>query len=377
MARIIYALIDKHDGEASWAAGLLQESVKLIARPSSTVSVIQWFCALAMLAGNALKHDEGIVGAVSISISIPGVAPALAVRAVLHRSSSEVGCARWSLLRSALHLIVTFNVVFLPTRVAAAALSAGIERATADVLLRELGEMLRGGGLVQHVQQDDALDPLDPLDDVDAWPLDAPGIFHALLCIGTLFCESGAPAPPSVIKFAWGALVEIDRLVRSDGEVSDLCSLAVVALHRLVDRAATASDRLSDELSDLSSSITATCVKLCRGRCVDPEDPEDPENENENARYILRNVFLLMSHHIVCDNASCTNLGGPSELALKTERCGGDGCAQRYCSVACQEQDWRRGHKNECPSVRDGGYATTRTEMRASGGACPAGGGGC
>ena len=48
-----------------------------------------------------------------------------------------------------------------------------------------------------------------------------------------------------------------------------------------------------------------------------------------------------------CFNPSCTNLEGPSELALKTLPCGG-GCGVRYCSTACQVQGWRDGHRLSC-----------------------------
>ena len=49
-----------------------------------------------------------------------------------------------------------------------------------------------------------------------------------------------------------------------------------------------------------------------------------------------------------CFNPACTNMEGPSsELALKTLACGG-GCGVRYCSVACQAQGWRDGHKLSC-----------------------------
>ena len=57
-----------------------------------------------------------------------------------------------------------------------------------------------------------------------------------------------------------------------------------------------------------------------------------------------------------CCNPRCTNLSGPSELQLKTFACGG-GCGFRYCSVQCQEQGWRAGHKDSCArcaSVRMG-----------------------
>ena len=54
-----------------------------------------------------------------------------------------------------------------------------------------------------------------------------------------------------------------------------------------------------------------------------------------------------------CFNPACTNLEGPSELALKTHACGG-GCGVRYCSPACQAQGWRDGHRLSCGELRAG-----------------------
>ena len=48
-----------------------------------------------------------------------------------------------------------------------------------------------------------------------------------------------------------------------------------------------------------------------------------------------------------CFNPACTNLEGPSELAIKTFACGG-GCGVRYCSPECQAQGWRDGHRLSC-----------------------------
>ena len=45
-----------------------------------------------------------------------------------------------------------------------------------------------------------------------------------------------------------------------------------------------------------------------------------------------------------CFNPRCTSLSGSCELQLKTLACGG-GCGARYCSIKCQEQAWRDGHK--------------------------------
>ena len=53
-----------------------------------------------------------------------------------------------------------------------------------------------------------------------------------------------------------------------------------------------------------------------------------------------------------CFNPACTNLEGPSELALKTHACGG-GCGVRYCSLECQAQGWRDGHSLSCRQLRD------------------------
>ena len=53
-----------------------------------------------------------------------------------------------------------------------------------------------------------------------------------------------------------------------------------------------------------------------------------------------------------CFNPACANLEGPSELALKTQACGG-GCGVRYCSRECQAQGWRDGHRLSCGRLRD------------------------
>ena len=53
-----------------------------------------------------------------------------------------------------------------------------------------------------------------------------------------------------------------------------------------------------------------------------------------------------------CFNPACTNLEGPSELALKTLPCG-RGCGVRYCSPECQAQGWRDGHRLSCGRLRE------------------------
>ena len=53
-----------------------------------------------------------------------------------------------------------------------------------------------------------------------------------------------------------------------------------------------------------------------------------------------------------CFNPTCTNLEGPSELAMQTFACGG-GCGVRYCSLGCQTQGWRDGHRLSCGRLRE------------------------
>ena len=52
-----------------------------------------------------------------------------------------------------------------------------------------------------------------------------------------------------------------------------------------------------------------------------------------------------------CFNPACTNLSGPSELAIQTFACGG-GCGVRYCGPKCQAQGWRDGHRLSCARLR-------------------------
>ena len=53
-----------------------------------------------------------------------------------------------------------------------------------------------------------------------------------------------------------------------------------------------------------------------------------------------------------CFNPACTNLEGPSELAMQTFACGG-GCGLRYCSPECQARGWRDGHRLSCGRLRE------------------------
>ena len=65
-----------------------------------------------------------------------------------------------------------------------------------------------------------------------------------------------------------------------------------------------------------------------------------------------RDFPALCDEGLWCCNPACTNLEGPSELALKTHACGG-GCGVRYCSIECQAQGWRDGHRLSCGRLGD------------------------
>ena len=74
-----------------------------------------------------------------------------------------------------------------------------------------------------------------------------------------------------------------------------------------------------------------------------------------------------------CFNPGCTNLSGPSELALKTQACGG-GCGVRYCRPECQAQGWRDGHRLSCGRLRDRRVAAVAQEVQERGGGARASG---
>ena len=64
----------------------------------------------------------------------------------------------------------------------------------------------------------------------------------------------------------------------------------------------------------------------------------------------------LCGEELRCFIPACKNLEGPSELLLKTYACSG-GCGVRYpgyCSIECQTQGWRDGHRLSCGRLRDG-----------------------
>ena len=84
------------------------------------------------------------------------------------------------------------------------------------------------------------------------------------------------------------------------------------------------------------------------------EVPSDTVAEGSQAA----SSFGCWDEALWCFNPACTNLSGPSELALKTLVCGG-GCGVRYCSPECQAQGWRDGHRLSCGRLRDRRAART------------------
>jgi hypothetical protein len=46
----------------------------------------------------------------------------------------------------------------------------------------------------------------------------------------------------------------------------------------------------------------------------------------------------------------CSFCSSPEGETIKHKRC--SACKQRlYCSIDCQRNDWRKGHKNECKQL--------------------------
>jgi hypothetical protein len=65
----------------------------------------------------------------------------------------------------------------------------------------------------------------------------------------------------------------------------------------------------------------------------------------EGAMQLLKALAAAAPLPVVCNNPSCKNLAAMSEAAAAGKRCAS--CRCRYCSVACQQADWRR-HKHAC-----------------------------
>lgn len=55
---------------------------------------------------------------------------------------------------------------------------------------------------------------------------------------------------------------------------------------------------------------------------------------------------------VVCNNPRCENLCGGSEAAAVSSGC--VTCHCRYCSAACQQEDWRR-HRRACKRMATAG----------------------
>ena len=52
-----------------------------------------------------------------------------------------------------------------------------------------------------------------------------------------------------------------------------------------------------------------------------------------------------------CANVRCRNLAGAAEADVRGRKC--SGCfVVRYCGAACQQADWRAGHKRVCASLK-------------------------
>ncbi|KAG2486780.1 hypothetical protein HYH03_014579 [Edaphochlamys debaryana] len=104
------------------------------------------------------------------------------------------------------------------------------------------------------------------------------------------------------------------------------------------------------ERDELLDAVEATCVSAW----VRTPDPSmGAAVEWPRARFYHAATSLLASPAeagqvlLRCAYPDCTHLAGPSEAAVKRQRCGG--CMRaRYCSQACQAAHWAASHAQEC-----------------------------
>ena len=115
--------------------------------------------------------------------------------------------------------------------------------------------------------------------------------------------------------------------------------------------------------SSLSSAPLEAPPPMSAGPALLPDGPA--EGPPSSARPVAGPPSAACSwgEALWCFNPACTNLSGPSELALKTHACGG-GCGVRYCGPECQAQGWRDGHRLSCGRLRE--RRAAHDDMRAN-----------
>jgi hypothetical protein len=80
--------------------------------------------------------------------------------------------------------------------------------------------------------------------------------------------------------------------------------------------------------------------------------PAEVEQQLADCLTLCRALIAAAPLPVACSNPSCANLAGVGEAAAASKKC--KDCRCRYCSAACQTDDWKQ-HKHSCRSMRAAG----------------------
>lgn len=293
-----------------WAANLLYLANHVIESPH--IVVADMLHDATMVAGRAVRlTPQDIVPTV--------VAPALLARTATKLAASEFtkspSPASTSLLCATLHLVKALSSrSVLPMSIASAVIDRTIREVHA-VFLANLPNMLKSPEVAVvtlrtiRIIIESHMAPQLSGDDVLEFVWDA--ILHMEYFVRSHSHASHAPVWATAVKAAESAM--------RSGLV--FCTWINMKGHRPV---------IESALRRLDASCVRTLQKLRIEKLLPPQVSE---------------VLL------VCNNPDCQNMSGPSELAVKTFACGGDGCESRFCSRECQAMAWRLGHRDVCPGT--------------------------
>ena len=187
-------------------------------------------------------------------------------------------------------------------------------------------------------------------------PTDSPAVAAAAARSGLLHDSKGViTALPEDQRSVWGTAVE--RL----GDGRTLVVLCVEAFDTWLNAMGSLPEQLMPpiepgQVENCHSAIMG-CYAECPGLTVQTTIEQHPDAPVPLAGYVqqlslLGEALCSVAHKQSCNNPTCSNLGGPSELQLvkgRSSTCSGCRTA-RYCSPECMRRHWKQ-HRPVCKAM--------------------------
>ena len=159
------------------------------------------------------------------------------------------------------------------------------------------------------------------------------------------------PTPMKAIECIWSAMITLENGMRSSNSLSNKQLNLAWCLVNALSSVSTHTDMPGEPLSLLAGSFALTLCKKGVERnhgvfssalsCCRYKKSFAAELERLiDSRCSQVQEFIKYEHMFVCCNNACTNLTGPSELALKTYACGERHV--RYCCCSCRNDHWKK-----------------------------------